>query len=72
MFLEVMRTGVNGARKLAPIMPWMYFRDMTAGDLRDLFAYLRTLKTVKHRIDNTLPPTLCKLCRQKHGAGDQN
>jgi len=27
---------------------------------------------VKHRVDNSLPPTYCKLCRRKHGAGDQN
>jgi hypothetical protein len=30
------------------------------------------LPPVKHRVDNGLPPTYCKLCKQKHGAGDQN
>jgi len=72
MFLEVMRTGVNGARKLAPIMPWMYFRDMTGDDLRSLFAYLRTLKPVPHRTDNTEPPAPCKKCRNSHGLGAMN
>jgi hypothetical protein len=27
---------------------------------------------VKHRVDNSLPVTYCKLCRQWHGAGNQN
>jgi len=72
MFLEVMRTGVNGGRKLAPIMPWMYFRDMTAGDLRSVFAYLRTLKPVQHRTDNTEPPSPCRKCGNRHGFGAMN
>jgi hypothetical protein len=37
-----------------------------------MFAYLRTVPAVKHRVDNSLPPTDCKVCRGKHGAGDQN
>ena len=72
MFLEVMRTGANGSRKLAPIMPWMYFRDMTTADLRSLFAYLRTLKPVPHRTDNTELPSLCKKCGNRHGLGAMN
>jgi hypothetical protein len=72
MFVEVMRTGVNGARKLAPIMPWMYFRDMTIGDLRALFAYLRTLPPVPHRTDNTEPPSPCRKCGNRHGLGAMN
>jgi cytochrome c553 len=72
MFLEVMRTGVNGARKLAPIMPWMYFRDMTAADLQALFAYLRTVKPVHHRTDNTEPPSPCRKCGNRHGLGAMN
>jgi hypothetical protein len=72
MFLEVMHTGANGARKLAPIMPWMYFRDMTTADLRALFAYLRTLKPVQHRTDNTEVPSPCKKCGNRHGLGAMN
>lgn len=72
MFLEVMRTGANGARKLAPIMPWMYFRDMTATDLQALFAYLRTLKPTQHRTDNTEPPAPCRKCGNRHGLGAMN
>jgi hypothetical protein len=47
-------------------------RNMTDDDLKAMFAYLRTLKPVRHRVDNALPPTACKLCQGKHGAGDQN
>jgi len=72
LFLQVMRTGYVKARKLAPIMPVAEFKDLTDDDLKAMFAYLQTLKPVKHRVDNTLPPTYCKLCRHKHGGGDQN
>jgi len=72
LFIQVMRTGMVGARPLSFVMPTSLFRGMTDDDLSDIFAYLKTLKAVHHRIDNSLPPTYCKLCRQKHGAGDQN
>jgi mono/diheme cytochrome c family protein len=72
LFIEAMRTGYVKARKLSSIMPFGEFQNLTDDDLKAIFAYLRTVKPVKHRVDNSLPPTLCKLCRQKHGAGDQN
>jgi hypothetical protein len=67
-----MRTGYVKARKLNSIMPFGEFKEMTYDDLKAIFAYLRTLKPVKHRVDNSLAPTYCKLCRLKHGAGDHN
>jgi hypothetical protein len=27
---------------------------------------------VKHRVDNSEPATECKLCKQKHGRGNEN
>ncbi|MGA8152872.1 MAG: c-type cytochrome [Terriglobales bacterium] len=72
LFMEAIRTGYVKARKLDALMPVEQFRGMTDEDLKAIFAYLRTLKPVKHRVDNTEPPTYCKLCRAKHGAGDQN
>ena len=71
-FIQAIRTGKVGARQLNPIMPWGMLRDMTDEDLKAMFAYLRTLKPVRHRVDNTLPPTLCRVCKGRHGAGDQN
>ena len=72
MFLKAMRTGYVGARKLSPVMPFAFYGNMTDDDLKAIFAYLRTVKPVKHRVDNSLPPTYCKLCQQWHGAGNQN
>jgi mono/diheme cytochrome c family protein len=72
LFLDVMRTGQVKARRLDPIMPWAYYRGMTDNDLKAMWAYLKTLPQVKHRIDNSETPTACKLCGNRHGAGDQN
>ena len=72
LFIEVMRSGYVKARKLNSIMPFGAYKNLTDDDLKAIFAYLRTVKPVKHRVDNTEPPTYCKLCRQKHGGGDQN
>ena len=72
LFLQAVRTGQVGARKLAPVMSPALFKSYTDDDLLSIFAYLHTLPPVKHRVDNTEPPTLCKICRQKHGGGDTN
>jgi hypothetical protein len=71
-FLTAMRTGCVGARELSAIMPFGEFKNLTDDDLKAMFAYLKTLTPVKHRVDNSLPPTYCKLCKEKHGAGEQN
>lgn len=71
-FITALRTGYVGARELNSIMPFSDFKELSDDDLKAMFAYLKTLPPVKHRVDNTLPPTLCKLCKKKHGAGDQN
>jgi mono/diheme cytochrome c family protein len=71
-FVHVMRTGFVQARELSPIMPWWSYRNLTDDDLKSIFAYLRTLKPVKHRGDNLAPPTLCKICGNMHGLGNQN
>jgi hypothetical protein len=72
LFLDVMRTGWVRARKLSPIMPVMVYKNLTDSDLKAIFAFLRTTKPVKHRVDNSEPPTECKLCKQKHGEGNEN
>jgi hypothetical protein len=61
-----------GARQLSTLMPWSYSRNLIDGDLAAIFAYLRTLTPVKHRVDNTEPPTYCKVCRHEHGYGNMN
>jgi hypothetical protein len=72
LFVQTIRTGYVKARELNQIMPWWHYRNLTDDDLKAMFAYLRTLKPVKHRVDNTEPPTLCKLCGSRHGLGDRN
>ncbi|HVA95817.1 MAG TPA: c-type cytochrome [Candidatus Dormibacteraeota bacterium] len=72
IFMQALLTGYVGQRKLNQIMPWHAYRNMTSEDLASMLAYLQTLKPVKHFVDNTLPPTYCKVCRQMHGGGDRN
>jgi hypothetical protein len=72
LFLEVMRTGSVKARKLSSIMPVMVYRNLNDDDLKAMFAFLRTVKPVKHRVDNSAPPTACKVCGLKHGGGEEN
>jgi mono/diheme cytochrome c family protein len=72
LFLEVMRTGQVKARSLSPIMPIKVYRNLSDEDLKAMFAYLRTLRPMKHRVDNSQSPTLCTLCKQKHGGGAEN
>ena len=53
LFIRTMRTGHVGARPSNPPMPWWVFRNMSDDDLKALFAYLRTVKPVHNRIDNS-------------------
>ena len=72
MFIKAMRTGIVGTRELSKTMPWPVLRNMTDEDLAAIFAYLKTLKPIRHRVDNTEPPTLCPLDGAMNGAGNQN
>jgi mono/diheme cytochrome c family protein len=72
LFRDVLRTGYVRARKLNEIMPWAYYRGMTDQDISDIFAYLKSVPPVKHRVDNTEAPTMCPKCGAKHGLGDKN
>ena len=72
LFVKTLRTGQVGARKLSSIMPWGYFRNMTDEDLKAIFAYLRTVTPVQHRVDNTEEATTCEVCGGRHGFGDKN
>ena len=51
MFVHTLRTGRVGARALNPPMPWWAFRNMSDDDLKAIFAYLRTVKPVRHHVD---------------------
>src|SRR5205814_8547419 len=74
LFTEVLRPGHAKARQINQIMPWHAFGGMTDEDIAAIFAFLTTLKPVAHRVTNAEgePPTLCPLCKQMHGYGNQN
>ena len=72
LFIEAMRTGQAKARKIHDAMPWTAFGRQTNEDLKAIFSYLQTVRPVKHRVDNALPPTKCPVCGGTHGGGDQN
>jgi len=74
MFIKTIRTGNSsgGMRELNRLMPFSYFRNMTDEDLKAIFAFIQSVNPVKHYVDNSEPPTYCRLCRQKHGFGDKN
>jgi predicted HAD superfamily phosphohydrolase len=71
-FVQVLRSGYAKARELKSIMPWWEYRGLSDGDLKDIFAYLRTLKPARHRVDNAEVPTQCRACGLRHGLGNQN
>ena len=72
LFVQAIRTGSVKSRPLNPIMPWPGLRHLTDQDLSDIFAYLRTLKPVQHRVDNGETPAVCRFCGASHGLGDKN
>jgi cytochrome c553 len=72
LFLKVVKTGRAGARPIFSAMPWHFYRNLTDADLRAIFAYLQALPPIKHRVDNTEPPTRCAKCGNTHGFGNRN
>jgi len=71
-FIQALRAGKVGARPLHYSMPFYFYGKMSDDDLTSIFAYLKTLKPIKHQLDNYEPPTYCRLCKQKHGFGATN
>ena len=57
-FVDTMRTGrhMGRGRPILPPMPWQMVKNLTDPDLKAVFAYLRTLPTVKNRVPQPTPP----------------
>ena len=72
MFVKALRTGYVGARQLNTLMPWQFYSGLTDDDLKDMYAYLKTLPSVNHRVDNTRSATPCRKCGAVHGGGETN
>jgi mono/diheme cytochrome c family protein len=64
---EIKRAITDGiakdGRKLIPLMPFPYFKNMTAADVDAVVAYLRTVKPVNKKIEPN--PTLAELMKRK-------
>jgi mono/diheme cytochrome c family protein len=71
-FFKAMRTGYVDKRQLNTLMPWQFYAGQTDEDLKDIYAYLKTLPAISHHVDNTKPGTMCKKCGTVHGGGDAN
>ena len=69
-FINVIRTGKNGS--LHSIMPWIAIKNYSDSDLRAIYKYLRTVKPVRHYVNNIDKPTYCALCGGTHGLGEMN
>jgi hypothetical protein len=72
LFLEMMRTGMVRSRTLHELMPFKMYGRQTDDDLKAMFAYIRTIPAVAHRVDNAQPPTACPRCGLTHGGGNTN
>jgi mono/diheme cytochrome c family protein len=70
IFIEIIRTGKSGT--LNRVMPWIAFKNMTDEDLKDIYAFLKTVEPVNHFVNNISPPQKCKACGQTHGFGEAN
>ena len=53
-------------------MLWFEFRKLTDDDLGAIFEFIRSVPPVRHRVNNTDPPTYCPRCGRRHGLGDLN
>ncbi len=61
LFTRIIRTGkfMGSGRNILPPMPWNEFAKLTDGDLKAIFAYLKSLKSVKNQVPDpvtALPP----------------
>ncbi len=61
-FVKTLRTGKHRGtgRDILPPMPWQPFADAEEGDLRAIFAYLRSLPPVSNRVPAPLPPAAAR------------
>lgn len=60
MFINAMRTGkhLGAGRPIMPPMPWELVGHHSDDDLKAMFAYLKSLKPVKNKVPDYLPPDI--------------
>lgn len=57
-FIETIRTGrhMGRGREVLPPMPIQVYRNLTDEDLKSVFAYLRSLPSIRNQVPEPLPP----------------
>ncbi len=57
-FVKAMRTGKHygGGRDILPPMPWPWIGQMSDGDLKAIYAYLRTVPPIRNKVPDPVPP----------------
>jgi mono/diheme cytochrome c family protein len=58
MFVKALRTGkdMGEGRPILPPMPWSDIGHLNDGDLKAIFAYLRSLKPIANAVPDPIPP----------------
>ena len=58
LFIRILRTGkfMGGTRDILPPMPWQEIGMLTDGDLKAVFAFLKSLKALKNQVPAARPP----------------
>jgi hypothetical protein len=58
IFIKTLRTGKHWgtSRPILPPMPWFNYAKMTDGDLKAVYAYLRTIPPISNHVPEPLPP----------------
>ena len=58
-FVKAMRTGkhMGASRPILPPMPWQNVGQLTDGDLKAVYAYLRSIPPVRNHVPEPLPPS---------------
>lgn len=58
VFIKAMRTGkhLGEGRPILPPMPWQSLAPLSEADLKAMFAYLKSLPTVKNAVREPIPP----------------
>jgi mono/diheme cytochrome c family protein len=61
LFIKMLRSGkfmgVDQGRPIMPPMPWEFIGKMTDDDLKSIYAYLRTLRPIKNKVHDYVPPS---------------
>lgn len=58
VFIAALRSGkhMGAGRAILPPMPWQYIGQCTDQDLKDIFAYLQSLKPIENMVPAPIPP----------------